>query len=191
MNTRLTLTIFGIAIIIWVALIYIFEDRGSSGNGGKFSHSAILKDTKLESLFIKNFPSTDPYQLSIDDVTRVEMDQVIHYTLEASLRNTGGGIGDLGTIDATYYHDTYNLRAHLFRMADLPQSKHYVGWLVKESPFHFIRVGNFTKLSGDYQLFYRSSNDYTDHGFFVVTEEFDSNTSPSEIFLEGRFSRSN
>ena len=67
---------------------------------------------------------------------------------------------------------------------------YYEGWLVRKKPFDLISTGRIVLIDNDYSNVYASTQDLTDHTFFLVTVEHDDGIAiPETVLLEGEFKK--
>jgi len=84
---------------------------------------------------------------------------------------------------------SWETRLHaIFSNLSAPQwDDFYEGWLVRKSPFSIISTGRITKIDGEYNNYFSTSQDFSDYTHYVLTiEANDGNNTAWEHILEGK-----
>lgn len=173
---RKILWIVGILIVLAIVLFFIDQKDIFSGNGFRFGGIDKTK-TELGVMMDKSAPALDEM---------AETPQIItEYDYEGKLADVSGGVGS-GVAKSTFTDGTYSLFAEFEHIPKPKKNYFYEGWVVRRIPFHFISTGKIEFVNGTYTNIYTSSQDLTDHNFYVLTiEPDDGDPRPADHVLEG------
>ncbi len=131
-----------------------------------------------------------------EDNNAVEMTEAMEeqagemvYEYVGTLFDVTGGISS-GIAQATYDAGQYMLLATFEDLDDPEGSDFYEGWIVRNSPLDVISTGVVEKKDGVYTNTYSSTQDLTDHDFYVLTlEPDDGDPAPADHVLEGTLNK--
>ena len=112
--------------------------------------------------------------------------QYDYYTDQLEDVSGGDAYGFAGAI---FENEQYILTAEFENLPELKEGYFYEGWVVRNSPLSVISSGVAEEVDGKFVNEFTSSEDLSDHLFYVLTlEPDDGDPAPAEHILEGTLS---
>jgi len=158
----------------------------------------VLKDTVEIQMSEATIQKDDNIVAISKDAMEGMMDMTYSYTgtladvtNKALIRGVDTQGKSSGIAKATIKDDKYHLLVTFDYLPDPQGTDFYEGWIVRRGVrFSVISTGEVEKIDGVYTNMYQSSEDLTDHSFYVLTlEPDDGDPAPADHILEGELSK--
>lgn len=165
-------------LVVFVAFLMYFTNIKTNGVRNQ---ERVMLDSESED----SMDSGDEMHDETEGISVEEIEQM-SYQYYGQLEDVSGGLSS-GIVRATF-DETYKMVATFENLPDPEGTDFYEGWVVIPGS-SVLSTGKAEKIGGEYVNEFRSTEDLTDHTFYVLTlEPDDGDPAPAEHILEGTMS---